>query len=240
MKKLILLLPIILLAGCATTKTPVTLFTAILDSDTSAVVRLLDKWANIEERDIYGRTPLFYATNYSTSWMVELLLQRGANVNAQSDRWDTALMAVNPPPIDTVRILLDHGVDVNIKGYLWNTALMEYVYDPEVIKMLIDHGADVNAKNQSLETALMKSTMKETVQVLLDNWADVNAMNSNGYTALMYALNKKDQKEIVDMLIKKWADVNARNKFWKTALMLVTEDWTTEIADMLRQAWAIE
>src|SRR5437763_940845 len=83
---------------------------------------LLERGADIQPRDRWGRTPLMVAAKAGNKEMVELLLGWEADVNARDQRGYTALMyAAWKGHADIVRVLIDRGADVrsvdNETGY---------------------------------------------------------------------------------------------------------------------------
>jgi hypothetical protein len=74
---------------------------------------LLDKGVPVDSRDADGYTPLIWAANRGAVKLLELLLARGADVNAKTTQKHnsgrTALMFAKD--IATVRVLLDAGAD---------------------------------------------------------------------------------------------------------------------------------
>ena len=73
--------------------------------------------------DDHGITPLMYAAEIGSVDAMRLLLDRGADVNAQNAFGSTALMWSVPDPAK-VRLLLDHGAHVNLTARSGRTALI--------------------------------------------------------------------------------------------------------------------
>jgi hypothetical protein len=100
---------LILLAGCATLP-PLT--DAVYKGDIKTANTLLDKGADIDEW-FYG-TPLMYASANGKNEMVNLLLKRGANINARSKGGESALgLAAENTHVSTVKLLVSKGADTD-------------------------------------------------------------------------------------------------------------------------------
>jgi hypothetical protein len=86
---------------------------------------------------------------------VRLLLDRGADVNAQGGYYGNALQAAAQRSGNeaTVRLLLDRGADVNAQGGCYGNALQaaaERSGNEATVRLLLDRGADVNAQGGEL------------------------------------------------------------------------------------------
>jgi ankyrin repeat protein len=102
-----------------------------------------------------GYTPLdlaLFANKHKE--IVDLLLAKGADVNAQASSGASPLFwAVVRDQKDDVLTLLAHGANVNLADAYGETALdvaLQAQYGT-LIPILVDHGADVNAKGQDLK-----------------------------------------------------------------------------------------
>ncbi|KEY72966.1 hypothetical protein S7711_10190 [Stachybotrys chartarum IBT 7711] len=92
-------------------------------------------------------------SSYSASYggrdkIVELLLDKGANVNAEGGKYGNALYAASSEGHDKiVELLLDKGANVNAEGGKYGNAL--YAASSEghdkIVELLLDKGANVNA-----------------------------------------------------------------------------------------------
>ena len=113
-------------------KTP--LLNAALYGDIEGVRLLLGKGANVQARDIFGRTPLIVAT---ATW------------NGPMDC-----------SVDIVRLLLDHSADVNAQNQKGRTALMEalgqwqFERQREMVELLLSRKPDLSLRDKSGRTAL--------------------------------------------------------------------------------------
>lgn len=86
---------------------------------------------------------------------VQLLLEKGAQVNAQDEKGKTALMrAAFAGDTEAVRLLLEKGAQVNVQDSAGDTALMHAAGNVPSVELLLKHGADRNIKNAKGWTAL--------------------------------------------------------------------------------------
>merc|ERR1719147_205435 len=92
--------------------------------------KLLELGANVNVKDLYGYTPLHYATgvhsNETTLKLARTLIDAGAHVNAL-DRWGTTplLSLMDDMPDfdeDAVHLLLQSGADPDIKNITGSSA----------------------------------------------------------------------------------------------------------------------
>ena len=113
------------------------------------VVRKLIKYdpAYIDARDEYGWTPLLMASegrNSKDGSVVRLLLEHGADINAQTQSGRTPLHEASYcGALEVVRLLLERGADVEAKDEDGETALQEAAErgHDEVVELLREHGA---------------------------------------------------------------------------------------------------
>jgi ankyrin repeat protein len=103
---------------------------------------LVKHGADVNARDVFGRTPLFGATSGSVE-LVQFLLASGADARASSTDRHTplheAVMAAGSPDrkSSVVRLLLQHGADVHAKDWQGKTArACADAADDELIRLL--------------------------------------------------------------------------------------------------------
>ncbi|KAB5514901.1 ankyrin repeat-containing domain protein [Coniochaeta sp. 2T2.1] len=148
--------------------------------------------------------------------VVEMLLGKGADVNAQGGKYGTALyMASNGGHKEIVGMLLGMGADVNAQGGYYGTPLQAASNGGHkgIVEMLLGKGADVNAQGGDYGTALQAASHrghkevaaslrghKEVVKILLGKGADVHAQGGVYGTALQ-AASHRGHKEVVEMLL---------------------------------------
>lgn len=110
----------------------------------------VEGWSPDIKRDLETLCPpLYYTSLEGLLKSVKLLLEKGADVNAQGGYFGNALQAASYiGSKEVVRLLLAKGADVNAQGGNYGNALTTATYVPdndEVIHSLLECGADVNA-----------------------------------------------------------------------------------------------
>jgi len=188
---------------------------------------------------------------------VRLLLQQEVNVNAFSDKGDTALYrACTHQQLEVVQILLEAGADVNL------TSSRRYPLiaacdagNVELINLLVSAGADVKCSNSSDETCLhalitacpsarhsqepaagvSKADIVSAIKSLLELGADINKRASMGDTAL-YRASEAGHEDIVRLLLDAGAETSGSNS--RRPLHAACEHSYTEIVDMLLESGA--
>lgn len=114
--------------------------------DTAAIVAALDAGADVNEPDKFA-TPLYYVVSRQHVDAAELLIARGADVNAGPKVSGPPLKpAVAKSNIELITLLLKHGADPNV-AVGKQTVLHEAVRHGclECVTALVVAGADVNA-----------------------------------------------------------------------------------------------
>ena len=155
----------------------------------------------------WGESYLIRASDYFHKEMVSMYIENGADVNANYDDGNTALMIASyNGHIEVVILLLYKGADVNAKDNNDNTALIGASINgrTETVALLLNNGADVNAKDDDGMTALgaaSEAGETEVVRLLLENGADVNVIDDNEYTALKWAV-EFGHTSVVELLEK--------------------------------------
>ncbi len=214
---------------------------AIINGHYDAAGFLLNKGADPNLADDTGRTALFSAVDFNTMPvsnrpspkvidnqlssldLIKLLLDKGANVNAQLkqqqpyrtklDRGDDTMLTTGTTPllraakaadIPVMRLLLAKGADPKLATRAGITPLMA--------------AAGLGSKEEDT-TGRFKTEAEaiEAIQLCLDAGVDINAANGQGQTALHAAALKGDDK-IVQFLADHGANVAAKDRQGKTPL----------------------
>lgn len=176
-----------------------------------------DQNASANFADSRGITALMYAAEVGSLEAMRLLIDHGADVNAQNDFGSTALMwSVSDPA--KVKLLLDHGANVNLVARSGRTALIIAGFtnpSAEVVRLLLAKGASVGVMDKRHVTPMNAATFgndTETVRLLLNANADVETGDTFiGLTPLMNAAGNRNFNA-VKALLARGAKVNAVSK----------------------------
>ncbi|KAJ7776715.1 ankyrin repeat-containing domain protein [Mycena olivaceomarginata] len=168
----------------------------------------------------------------------KLLLNKGADVNAQGGQCGNALQAAASRGHDKiVQVLLNKGADVNAQGGFYGNALQAAASEghDKIFQVLLDKGADVNAQGGFYGNALQAAASEghdKIVQVLFSRGADVNAQGGE-YGNVLQAAAFGGHDKIVQVLLDKGADVNAQGGFHGNALQAAASGGHDKIFQVL-------
>jgi serine/threonine-protein phosphatase 6 regulatory ankyrin repeat subunit A len=189
-------------------------------------VHLIDGY---DPRRVY--TPLHYAAALPTPEIARLLIEHGADVNAQDAFGTTPLLAAAGGfHLANVRLLIEHGANVRAAETIsGQTALQRCLYDVTIARLLITHGLNVNARDRTGKTALMQCPTPQSATLLLEHGADVDARDNMGRTALM----RCSSSQVAEVLIAHGAAIDARDNQGNTPLLMAARTAQTELAALL-------
>ena len=131
---------------------------AALYGKVETIKKALAQGYEIDSRDPEKRTALMYASFNGQTSIAKMLIEAGADVNAQDTVGTSALMfaASAPSGSETVQVLLDAGAKINmIDNNEHFTALMWAAAEGQVenVKLLLKHKADASLKDVDGDTA---------------------------------------------------------------------------------------
>jgi len=218
--------------------------------DVSQVKTFVEQKADINIKDEFGWTPLYWATSLGQTEVAKFLVSKGADVNAKDSSNRTPLhQAVVTGNEKLAELFIANSADINAKNNYGQTPLYTAVImgQTSLVELLFKKGADLQSSTTRGQTLLSLGISRgniEIVELLINNGADINSRDSYGQTPLHSAARVGDVN-IVKLLISKGANINAMNKWNRTPLDLAKgfperEKGFPEIAELLRKHGAKE
>ncbi|KAJ5653328.1 hypothetical protein N7490_000331 [Penicillium lividum] len=202
--------------------------------------------SDVNKPDDTGTYPVIWASLNGHDGIVKLLLERGADVNAQGGYYGNALQAACYQGYDTLaQMLLERGADVNAQGGYYGNALQAACSrgHDTIAQILLERGANINAQGEgeccgnALQAACFEG--HDTIaQMLLEQGADVNAPGERLYGNALQAACFKGHDTIAQMLLERGADVNAQGGAYGTALQAACAKGYDKIAQILLERGA--
>lgn len=187
------------------------LFNAIQDNNLPVVKQLITHKVDLEQRNAKGETPLMYAVYLKRNAIATVLIEAGANVNAQDKVLNSPfLYAGAEGNLEIVQLSLKHGADFTVFNRYNGSALIPAAEKGhlEVVKLLVNYpGYPINHVNRLGWTALMEAIVlsdggtlhTDIVDELIKGGVNVNIPDSDGITPLQHA-QKRNYQSIVKLL----------------------------------------
>ncbi|MHC4540282.1 MAG: ankyrin repeat domain-containing protein [Planctomycetota bacterium] len=185
-----------------------------------------------------NQTPLHWAIREGHKDMIEWLLARGANPNADGGDYhplgSPLHWAVWFGNVDIAVLLVSHGGYIHLKSKNFSsTPLHEAVRhgSPTMAEALVTKTGDTRAAKWAPLHATVASGDRQAVEDLLDKGADVNAKGEGGVALHVAAL--KGHKDIAELLITRGADVDAKANWGHTPLHIAAREGHKAVAELL-------
>jgi ankyrin repeat protein len=204
---------------------------------------LIESQTNVDEEVEKGWTSLRQAVSHNRKYLVDLLLDRGVDLDRPStdDGWTPLIFAAqNGNEWLADRLLQRHHKPANVnlrdpfKGYTPLGWAIFYKH-VKVVRLFIEHGANVNEEFKDGSTPLIKaieSREQNVVWMLLNSGAQLDYQDHERKTALHHAITIGD-RSIIWLLVSSKASLSLRDKRECNVL-----DWTIE-HDALSVAWLL-
>ncbi|KAF5648632.1 purine and uridine phosphorylase [Fusarium sp. NRRL 52700] len=181
-----------------------------------AETRALLSRNDVELKEGYGRTAIFYAARNGQEAILSLLLDSRAEADLQDKGGNTPLsLAAAYGHEGCTKLLLASGVKADIADCLGRTAL---VYASEnghdgVVRLLVKAGADVNWDGDEPYTPLWHAVAGgfiTTVQILLENGADPNFKSMRSRLSPLLRASELGNLATVKLLLEYGAQVDSQ------------------------------
>jgi ankyrin repeat protein len=205
---------------------------------------LIEKGANMNLGNFHGDTPLSLSVKQGNLSLMNLLIEKGADIQHVNELGSTLLMEMCRGSISNrkdqnkmISIFIQSGIQINAKNIYGNSAL-SYALNTKnnhLIKTLLKLGGDVNISDSNGNTLIHKTVLlalferlknkdlDEIMDILLGYGANPNLKNNDGYTPLHLATKPakdKDEKasvQIIQKLLDYSADPKMEDRLGATA-----------------------
>jgi len=190
------------------------LLLAIQRGDREATLKLLQEGADINVRDVQGRTtPVMIATYQHNTEMVRELIQAGADINIRDNNKENPLLHAGAQGwLDILRLAIEAHADTSLTNRFGGISIIpasERGHVEVVRELLTRTDINVNHINNLGWTALLEAIMlsdggqahQHIVQLLIDHGTDVNLPDKDGVTPLQHA-RKRGFTEIERKLLQ--------------------------------------
>jgi ankyrin repeat protein len=215
------------------------LVAAIRSGELSAVTTLLDRKAAVDSKDeAFQQTPLMVAVRENRPEIVKVLLERGADVNAQTRTGETPgwILPNSVPGFGHGIGIVRGGLPERGSRYFIPGALTPLLYAArdgrtDIARMLVAAKADLKKADANGITPLIMAVSNnhvDTARFLIESGAEINVSDWYGRTPLWTAVevrnmdfdnglfkNDVDRKpvlEMIQLLLERGADPNPRTK----------------------------
>jgi len=221
------------------------IWSAVKTGDVEAINQHLADGADINARDSeLGITLLSWAALFDQTEVIELLIKKGADVNAKNRDGATPLHAAAfLGRTEAAELLIQKGADVNAKNNNGETPLDATTADwettksiasilqvkleqekvkagrAEVVKLLRQH--IIKVSNVDIRTAAAEGNI-EAIQQHVSSGTDLNAKEPTGGSTPLIVAAVFGQTEAARLLIEKGASVNVKNNEGNTSLHVAT------------------
>ncbi|XP_008217571.3 uncharacterized protein LOC103318097 [Nasonia vitripennis] len=181
-------------------------------------------------------TPLSIACKSNKKDMVEMLINRGADVNA--DGGFPLFYAVSNSNVDVINILLNKKANIH-KKYILNSNLLHLAVtmsDCETIKFLLSRGINVNCEGEKRYTPLHMAVDNDynlAVDILLSKGANIHCQTDEGLTPLHIAAYNGYSDVVETLLNRKNFNTNIKDNKHRIALELAVANNHLEIVKLL-------
>jgi ankyrin repeat protein len=193
------------------------LFEAIRSGTTEALKRQLSAGSNAND-SLNGYSALMAATLCGTVQQMQLLIERGANVNYENAQHLTAVWLAVPDRQKT-SLLLDHGADPNhpVEGYTVLTKCASLPGTADLLQMLIRRGAD--PRKSAPDNYLLYNAALSGDTAVLGLVFRLGFKVNDSIALGDFPINGAQffhHFSTVKMLVDSGADVNARSMYFQT------------------------
>lgn len=184
----------------------------------------------IDLPDTEGNTPLIWAAKNNKNNAAEVLLDKGADINAKNNQKKTALhLAIINRHESMVEFLIGKDANIELEDEIGRRALHWAAEEREwdIATILIAAKANVNAVDKESRAPLHWAAADgnlSMVELLTDNEADLVAKDKNGNTPLHFSAHGGELETLKYLVEDKGVDFYSPNDWGNTPLHLAAQE----------------
>ena len=205
--------------------------------------------ATRSQQKMLEHDPKFAPFDKNYADVARLLLDKGADIEAVNEEYDTPLIqAAAHGGTAMVKLLLERGASIEARDGLGLTALnaaacvcavVDMPDTLDIARMLLEKGANIETRDDAGNTPLIRAARwgrTEIVKLLLEKRANIEARNNDGDTALLVSAEggAMPTAETVKVLLERGSQIEAKNKEGKTPLILAASENGFEQIEVVR------
>ena len=173
----------------------------------------------INSRNEEQKTALFLASGKANFEVCKFLIEKGANIEAESNSLTPIWEAVGSGNLDIVKLLVESGADYDTQGKSRVTsAFLRSIMKGQIetVKYFLSKGAKTSAISLGFA---MSRNHPEIFEILIQENFDINLPDDYDGTTLLHKSVKSGDIFYFDLILKKHADLNIKDSiFGRTAL----------------------
>ena len=187
----------------------------------------LDRGAEINYQDEFGRTALSVASYHSHLQAVQVLLQHWASPDVEDEQGNRPLTVarMGGADLDVIRLLFERDSTGHEEPNNEGKTALSYAClndDVETVELFLNSSCHLQQKDNLGHTALFDAGSVEIAKLLLERGAHMNIEAENGDTPFSWAC-KNDRVEVAELLLDRGANILHKNKEGQTPLFLASE-----------------
>lgn len=196
---------------------------------------LLTQGADLNASTNDGITPLHTAACNGRQDVIDLLADRGANINAMAtgngmEEITPLYMAIANSQSNAAIRLIERGANWKTERkdgmHLFILAASKDLQD--IVKLMLAKGQAVNYRNKEGQSAIHYAAGKAMLELLIANGAKLNALDQNNASALHFAV-ADGRFEVVQALLDKNIEIMHKTKQGYTPLHFVNDPQTAQL-----------
>lgn len=217
------------------------LFRAMTASNPELVQILLDNGFDPRQPNGYDITPIEHATGMNSVEIINLLVSKGAPLEAPSTHISLVHRAAVSRGAETLHYLLDRGFSMNEQDRAGRTPLILAVDfgNLEAARALIMRGADINLANSDgiipMQIAVKKGSA-DLIDLFIAKKADLRAVDKLTGKTMLHEAALRGNSSMITKLLAAGIPKNARDKNGYTALSYAMKYGNATAAELLRKA----